>query len=203
MPARDAMCLQRSCANRFSMFPESENGNLWCWGDSDGLFTNGVNRYVYEVYYKLDPQAELAPAEDPWLIPLTGDLARVSFRGKQVTMCGVKQGDRKLPSQKETGKSMNQSRHMYTSALAGYADEKSIMPYFEQFVQQFVDIEARGDCVVDNKQYKVNIRPFVVADMAFEHKYLKRGGGSGKNLFFACFAVVHVILDIRVIREDV
>ncbi len=50
---------------------------------------------------------------------------------------------------------------------------------------------------------KVNIRPFVVADMAFEHKYLKRSGGSGKPLFFACVAVVHVILDIRVIREDV
>jgi hypothetical protein len=98
------------------MFPESENGNLWCWGDRDGLFTNGVNRYVYEVYYKLDPQAELAPAENPWLIPLTGDLARVSFRGKHVTMCGVKQGDRRLPSQKETVKSMNQSRHMYTPA---------------------------------------------------------------------------------------
>ena len=171
----------------FSMFPDAENGNVWCWGDRDGRFINGVNRYVYEVYYKLDPQQQLAPAEDPWLIPLTGDLARVSFRGKQVTMCGVKQGDRRLPSQTETGKTMNQSRHMYTPALAGYKDEKSIMPYFEEFVQQFVDIEARGFCVVDGKEFKVNIHPFIVADMAFEHKYLKRGGGSAKTTHFCMF----------------
>ncbi len=30
---------------------------------------------------------------------------------------------------------MNQSRHMYTPAMAGYKDEASIMPLFEEFVQ--------------------------------------------------------------------
>jgi hypothetical protein len=40
----------------FSSFPVHENGNIWCWGDADERFTNGVNRYVYEVYWKLDPQ---------------------------------------------------------------------------------------------------------------------------------------------------
>ena len=93
----------------FSSFPVLENGNIWCWGDADGRFTNGVNRYVYEVYCKLDPRCELAPQDDPWLVPVTGDGTRVSFRGKGITMCGVKQADARLPSQKETGKTMNQS----------------------------------------------------------------------------------------------
>ncbi len=102
-------------------------------------------------------------------------------------MCGVKQADRRLPSQNLTGKTMNQSRHMYTPAMAGYKDEASIMPLFEEFVQAFRVIEERGYCVVDNKEYKVNIHTFVVADMAFEHKYLGRGGGSGSTTRFCMF----------------
>jgi hypothetical protein len=170
----------------FSSFPVLENGNIWCWGDADGRFTNGVNRYVYEVYCKLDPRCELAPQDDPWLVPVTGDGTRVSFRGKGITMCGVKQADARLPSQKETGKTMNQSRHMYIPALAGYTDEKRMMPYFDEFVAAFREIEKRGYCVVDKKEYKVNIRSFVVGDLAFEQKYLARGGGSYKTTRF-CF----------------
>jgi hypothetical protein len=87
----------------FSSFLVHENGNIWCWGDADGRFTNGVNRYVHEEYCKLDPHYELAPEDDPWLLPVTGDLTRVSFRGKAITMCGAKQADARLLSQKETG----------------------------------------------------------------------------------------------------
>ena len=170
----------------FSSFPVHENGNIWCWGDADGRFTNGVNRYVYEVYCKLDPHCELAPKDDPWLIPVTGDLTRVSFRGKAITMCGVKQADARLPSQKETGKTMNQSRHMYIPALAGYTDEKKIMPYFDEFFAAFGVIEKRGYCMVNNEKFNVNIRSFVVGDLAFEQKYLGRGGGSFKTTRF-CF----------------
>jgi hypothetical protein len=170
----------------FSSFPVEENGNVWCWGDADGRFKNGVNRYVYEVYCKIDPFCEKAPSHDPWLVPLTGDGTRVSYRGKSITMCGVKQADTRLPSQHETGKTMNQSRHMYLPALAGYTDEKTIMPYFEEFVQAFLEIEERGYCVVDNQQYNIYIRCFVVGDLAFEQKYLGRGGGSGKTTRF-CF----------------
>ena len=168
----------------FSSFPVHENGNIWCWGDADGRFTNGVNRYVYEVYCKLDPNCELAPDDDPWLIPVTGDLTRVSFRGTAVTMCGVKQADARLPSQQEKGKTMNQSPHMYVPALAGYADEKRMMPYFDEFVAAFREIEKRGYCVVNNEQFSVNIRSFVVGDLAFEQKYLGRGGGSFKTIRF-------------------
>jgi len=168
----------------FSSFPVHENGNIWCWGDVDGRFTNGVNRYVYEVYYKLDPNCELAPDDDPWLIPVTGDLTRVSFRGTAVTMCGVKQADARLPSQQEKGKTMNQSPHMYVPALAGYTDEKRMMPYFDEFVAAFKQIEKRGYCVVNNEQFSVNIRCFVVGDLAFEQKYLGRGGGSFKTTRF-------------------
>jgi hypothetical protein len=53
-------------------------------------------------------------------------------------------------------------------------------------MQAFVDIEERGYCLVDNKQYNVYIRCFVVGDLAFEQKYLGRGGGSGKTTRF-CF----------------
>jgi hypothetical protein len=98
----------------------------------------------------------------------------------------VKQADARLPSQHETGKTMNQSRHMYLPALAGYTDEKTIMPYFEEFVQAFLEIEERGHCLVDNKQYNIYIRCFVVGDLAFEQKYLGHGGGSGKTTRF-CF----------------
>ncbi len=94
-----------------------EVGNAWFLGDAHGRFTKGVNRYVFEVYCKIDLECEIAPADDPWLVPLTGDLARVSFRGKHITVCGVKQADIRLPSQKATGKTMNQSRLMYTPAL--------------------------------------------------------------------------------------
>ena len=172
--------------NGFSSFPALENGNIWCWGDGDIRFTKGVNRYVFEVYRKIDPDCVMAPEHDPWLVPLTGDGTRVSYRGKSITMCGVKQADVRLPSQHETGKSMNQSRHMYIPALAGYTDESSIMPYFEDFVGAFREIEKRGYCVVDGEQHKVHIRPFVVGDLAFEQKYLQRGGGSGKTTRF-CF----------------
>ena len=170
----------------FSSFPSVENGNVWCWGDAEGRFTTGVNRYVYEVYHQIDPNCEMATEHDPWLVPVTGDGTRVSYRGKSITMCGVKQADGRLPSQHETGKTMNQSRHMYVPALAGYTDEKSIMPYFEEFIRAFRDIEDRGFCVVEKKEYKVHIRCFVVGDLAFEQKYLQRGGGSGKTTRF-CF----------------
>ncbi len=141
---------------------------------------------MYEVYSKNVPYCEKAPAHDPWLIPVTGDGTRVSYRGKAITMCGVKEADARLPSQHETGKTMNQSRRMYLPALAGYTDEKSIMPYFEEILQAFQEIEERGYCVVDNKQFSVNIRSFVVGDLAFEQKCLGRGGGSGKTVRF-CF----------------
>jgi hypothetical protein len=75
----------------FSSFPVEQEGNVWCWGDGEGNFTNGVNRYVFETHYR--PHSGIATKEFPWIIPLTGDLARVSFRGKSITMCGVKQAD--------------------------------------------------------------------------------------------------------------
>ena len=162
----------------FSSFPVEENGNVWCWGDAEGLFTKGVNRYVYEVFCKIDPECEMAPQNKPWLVPLTGDLARVSFRGKSIT---------RLPSQTLTGKTINQSSHMYTPAMAGYKDEKDMMPYFDEFVGAFETIKERGFCVVDDKKYNVNIKPVVVADMAFEHKYLERGGGSATTTCFCMF----------------
>jgi hypothetical protein len=162
---------------------------------------------VYEVYCKLDPHCELAPEDDPWLLPVTGDLIRVSFREKAITMCGMKQADaRLLYSQKETGKTMNQSRHMYIPALAGYTNEKRMMPYFDEFVETFRAIEKRGYCVVDKEEYKVNIRSFVVEDIAFEQKYLiGRGGGSYKatRFCFMCSKITRAILGTRVTLEGV
>ena len=48
----------------------------------------GVNRYIYETYYKL--HSTVATKEYSWTVCVTGDLARVNFRGKGITMCGVK-----------------------------------------------------------------------------------------------------------------
>jgi hypothetical protein len=105
--------------NGFSSFPLHENSNVWCWGDEDGRFTNGVDRYVYEVYYKLDPDCQLAPEWEPFMLPVSGDLCRVLLRGKAITVCGVKQADRRLPSQNLTGKTVNQSRHMCQNSTSG------------------------------------------------------------------------------------
>jgi hypothetical protein len=105
----------------FASFPSEQNGNVWCWGDEAGRFTNGVNRYIYETYYKL--HSTVATRDSPWCVCVTGDEARVNFRGKGITMCGVKQSDPRLPSQFATGKTMNQSRNLYSPAVAGYTDE--------------------------------------------------------------------------------
>ena len=168
----------------FASFPSEQNGNVWCWGDEAGNFTNGVNRYIYETYYT--PHCTVATPEFPWIVPVTGDLARVNFRGKGITMCGVKQADPRLASQVATGKTMNQSRNLYSPAVAGYTDEKNMIPYFEALVAAFVDIEKKGKCTVDGVDYPICIRCVVVADMAFLHKYLGRGGGSAKTICF-CF----------------
>jgi hypothetical protein len=96
-------------------------------GDADGNFKNGVNRYIYETYYKL--HSTVATRDCPWCVCVTGDEARVNFRGKGITMCGVKQSDPRLPSQFATGKTMNQSRNLYSPAIAGYTNEKSNLSY--------------------------------------------------------------------------
>ncbi len=59
-----------------SSFPVEKDGNVWCWGDEDGRFTKGVNRYVYETYYKTFNES--VTRANPWIVPVTGDLARVS-----------------------------------------------------------------------------------------------------------------------------
>ncbi len=130
----------------FSSFPVEQEGNVWCWGDGEGNFTNGMNRYVHETYYR--PHSAIATKESPWIIPLIGDLARVSFRGKSITMCGVKQADSRLPSQFLTGKTMTQSRNLYSPAVAGFTDKKKMMLYFEAMVAAFVDIEQKGYCTI-------------------------------------------------------
>jgi hypothetical protein len=170
----------------FSSLPNEEHGNVWCWGDSNGNFVTGVNRYVYEIYVKA--RCVLATKDKPWIVPLTGDLARVNYRGKAITMAGPKQADPRLPCQQGTMKSSNQSRNLYTPAVAGYVNESYVMKYFDEMVAAFVEIEQRGYCVVDGIQYPVHIDVIVVADMAYLHKYLKRGGGSHActNFCFLC-----------------
>ena len=101
-----------------------------------------------------------ATADDPYIVAVTGDLARVSFSGKAVTMCGPKQCDRRLVSQLLTGNkgNMNQSRNLYTPAIGGYSTESDMMPLFEQLVDTFVAIEKQQYCVVDGKEYEVFIK---------------------------------------------
>ena len=60
------------------------------------------------------------------------------------------------------------------------------MKYFDRMIACFREIEARGFCVVDDVQHEVFIDVLVVADMAYLHKYLQRGGGSHSCTHF-CF----------------
>ena len=170
----------------FSSLPLEENGNVWCWGDAKGNFETGVNRYVYEIYVKA--RSTLVTKEKPWIVPLTGDLARVNYRGKAITMAGPKRADPRLPCQGGTMKTSNQSREMYTPAVAGYVDEGHVMKYFDAMVASFREIESRGYCIVEGQRHIVFIDVIVVADMAYLHKYLGRGGGSHActNFCFLC-----------------
>ena len=78
--------------------PPDLHGEGWAWGsDEEGAFKRGVNLYVKLVYH--DVCSDEVCAEDPWLVCLTGDAARVSQRGVIVTTCGAKEVDRRLPSQ--------------------------------------------------------------------------------------------------------
>jgi hypothetical protein len=61
-----------------------------------------------------------------------------------------------------------------------------MMPYFEQMVDAFMEIEKRGYCIIDGELKHVNIKVVVVANMSFLHKYLQRGGGSATTTCF-CF----------------
>jgi len=57
-------------------------------------------------------------------------------------MCGAKEADRRLASQKLTGNdNMSQSRTLYVPAIGGYATEGQLMPMFEELVELFIEIE--------------------------------------------------------------
>ena len=94
---------------------------------TDGAFTKGVQLRVKQVCY--DAKLGGVTKEDPFVVALTGDAARVSQRGSMITTCGAKEVDRRLPSQQGTGKVMNQSRNLYTPMLAGYISEKVTQPF--------------------------------------------------------------------------
>jgi hypothetical protein len=172
----------------FSSLPTVEEGNVWCWGDADGNFKTAVNRYVYEIYVKA--RCDFVTKDKPWKLALTGDLARVNFRGKAITIGGPKQVDPRLPCQAMKGKTSNQSREMYTPAVAGYVDEGYIMTYFNAMVASFREIETQGYCVVQGIRHMIYIEVNVVADMAFLQKYLGRGGGSHACTNFCFFCSV-------------
>jgi len=180
------MDLNRKAARKgFSCMPDT---NTWCWGDEEGnTLHEGVHRYVKALYF--DAWDSRATADDPYIIAVTGDLARVSFSGKAVTMCGAKQCDRRLVSQQLTGNkgNMNQSRTLYTPAIGGYSTESDMMPLFEQLVDAFVEIEKQQFCVVDGKQYEVFIKVLVVADMMFLQKFTGHGGGCASTTHFCMF----------------
>ena len=165
----------------WSYSPEVLAGEGWSWGGDEGTFTRGVNLYTKLVHHDL--RHEEATEDDPWLVCITGDAARVTQRGTIITTCGAKEVDRRLPSQMGTGKMMNQSRKLYTPMLAGYASETTLMPLFHEMVATFKEIEERGCCEVDGIQYKAPIKVVVVADMSFVWKYTGRGCASGSGSF--------------------
>ena len=170
--------------NGFSCMPET---NTWCWGDAEGnTLKEGVHRYVKAVYF--DAWDSRATADDPYVLAVSGDLARVSFSGKACTLAGPKQVDRRLVSQELTGKeNMSQSRTLYTPALGGYSSESDMMPLFEQLVDYFVEIENQQFCVVDGKEYEVFIKVLVVADMMYLQKFTGHGGGCATTTYFCMF----------------
>lgn len=178
---------RRAAEIGLSSMPDTK---IWCWGDSTGnKMREGVHRYIKAVYY--DKWDTRVTADDPYVVVLTGDLARVSLKGKFVTLCGAKECDRRLKSQKQTvghQNNMNQSRTLYVPAAAGYVDESDLMPYFEQLLEFFVEVEQQNYIIVDGKRYdNVFIKVLVVADMMFLHKFTGRGGCCATTTHFCMF----------------
>ena len=172
----------------FSHMPEAHVGKVWCWGDRGGVLVSGINMYVKAIYH--DACCEGVTKEDPWLCVITGDLARTSQRGGYVTVMGPKQADRRLPNQEQTGKTMCQSSSLYTPAVAGLLKEGDLMHYFHSMILEFQKIESQGFCVVNDNQFKVHIKVVVVADLAFLHKYVGRGGSSHSATHFCMLCSV-------------
>lgn len=65
---------------------------------------------------------------------------------------GPKLADRRLVKQEQTGKTMCQSSGMYTPAVAGFMDEKELMPWFHRLVAEFLRIEEQQYCLVNGKK---------------------------------------------------
>jgi hypothetical protein len=179
---------RRAAELGLSCMPETKT---WCWGDSTGnQLREGVHRYIKAVYY--DKWDTRVTADDPYVVVLTGDLARVSLKGKFVTLCGAKECARRLKSQKQTvghQNNMNQSRNLYVPAAAGYVDESDLMPLFEQLVDLFVEVEQQQFIIVDNnvRYDNVFIKVLVVADMMFLHKFTERGDCCAATTHFCMF----------------
>jgi hypothetical protein len=119
--------------------------------------------------------------------------ARKPKGSKCVTLCGAKECDRRLPSQKQSKggheNSMNQSRTLYVPAVAGYVTESDLMPLFGQLVELFVEMEQQKYIVVDGTRYdNVFIKVLIVADMMFLHKFTGCGGccASTTNFCMIC-----------------
>ena len=169
----------------FYSLPLEHAGNIWCWGDESGPLRTAVNRYIKTMYY--DNRCDSVTKEDPWIIPLTGDLVVTPKRGAHITVLGPKLADRRLVQQELTGKTMNQSSGMYTPAVAGFVDEAELMPYFHRLVDEFLQIERQQYCVVNDQKYTVYLHIIVIADLSFLHKYTRRGGGSHASTCFCMF----------------
>jgi hypothetical protein len=77
-----------------SYFPPEMGGKVWCWGDDNEIFTEGVNMYVKMTY--VDAPANSSVTEDaPWILTNTGDACRVSSSGHLITICGAKESDKR------------------------------------------------------------------------------------------------------------
>jgi len=175
----------------FYHLPLEHAGAIWCWGDETGILRTAVNRYVKTIYY--DACCDSVTKEAPWIVPITGDGVVTSQRGTYATVLGPKMADPRLFLQEKTGKTMNQSREMYTPAVGGFLDEAELMPYFHRLVAEFLQIEDQQYVVVNGKRYTVYIQIIVVADLSFLHKYTGRGGGSHASKCFCilCGAMRH------------
>jgi hypothetical protein len=169
----------------FYSMPELEEGNVWCWGDENGAFKTALNHYVKTIYY--DACCDSVTPNEPWILPLTGDGVRTSTRGRLVTVVGLKMSDHRLVNQERSGKTMFQGSDMYTPAAAGYVDENGLMEFFHLLVKECLKIEEQQYCVVNGKKYTVYIKVAVIADLAFLHKYVQRGGGSHSTTCFCLF----------------
>jgi hypothetical protein len=131
-----------------------------------GILEEGYTcNYLKKTY--VDLRLDSVTDKNPWQIIVTGDAARMSQRGHNITVCGIKICDKRHSAQNGTNKDMSQAPALYTPTICAVGGEKNAMELFKGMVVELALIERQGFVRVNDKEYKLHIKVGIVGDKSF------------------------------------